>query len=184
MTLDQMRQMYADGDLDLDGEDDDEDDEDDDEDDAEPPMFGGAAPVMDDIDNDDDDDDDEETSEYDSEDEVGARFKSEVRLDLPPTADPVADPTCRRPRVVAAAANRPQVVARERVLHVLLVPEHELVPRLLPAWRQVCHCQKEDVCSCPARSAGFTMWVEPLGMLCWSTQQKQPCKLTLFCRQH
>jgi len=110
MTLDQMRQMYADGDLDLDNEDDDddddddeEDDEEDDEDDAAPLMFGGAAAaMMDDIDNDDDDDDeeddedDEETSDYDSEDEAGARFKSEVRPDLPRTADPVPDPVCRR----------------------------------------------------------------------------------------
>ena len=89
MTLDQMRQMYADGDFDDDEEDDDEDDEDDDDDDedAAVPVFvgdpsGGAQFGEDESDevDDDDQDEDEETSDYDSEDEAAGRSKSEVRV--------------------------------------------------------------------------------------------------------
>ena len=78
MTLDQMRQMYADGDLDLDDEDDDEEDDEDDEDGV-PPMYHPGAAVMDEFDDEDDDEDDEETSDYDSEPEAGGLTKSEVR---------------------------------------------------------------------------------------------------------
>ena len=88
MTLDQMRQMYADGDLDDDDDEDDNDGDDDDadDDDGVPFPYGGA--VFDDLnddddeddDDDDDDGDDEETSEYDTEEEPTGLAGSKVRL--------------------------------------------------------------------------------------------------------